>query len=258
MLKASRTFAGSAWRRIKAIGPLARIARGAALVAGLALQPVGCDRRPPPATMGAHSLVFQRLDGGLSTLSTPPLSTGAAGRTLIVSVGRGDVGAFAPPFDNKSNMPYVQLGTTHTYTNWPRSGTALYALVDGEGGVDHVISASTPPMDEVTLAAIEIVGTRISDFAWNEVLAGSPITSRKITTTGPATLVAFWWGDGGVRHDKTALPNNGFQVIDAVLESGALVQCAVAVKHVTDAGSYDVTWKAKPWQGAQLWIVAVE
>ncbi|HVK84497.1 MAG TPA: hypothetical protein VM513_10350 [Kofleriaceae bacterium] len=37
-----------------------------------------------------------------------------------------------------------------------------------------------------------------------------------MTTTGPATLVAFWWGDGGVWGDKTAVPNNGFVVVVAV------------------------------------------
>jgi hypothetical protein len=46
--------------------------------------------------------------------------------------------------------------------------------------------------------------------------------------------------------------------VDAVLESGALVQCAVVVRHVTEAGRYDVTWHAYPEQGAQLWLVAVE
>ena len=80
------------------------------------------------------------------------------------------------------------------------------------------------------------MGTKIQDFAWNEVPAGKPLISSKVITTGPATLVAFWWGDAGVKHDKKAYPGEGFKLIDAVLESGALVQCAVAVKHVTEAG----------------------
>ena len=33
---------------------------------------------------------------------------------------------------------------------------------------------------------------------------------------------------------------------------------AAAVKNVTAAGTYDVTWKATPTQGAQLYLVAVQ
>ena len=46
--------------------------------------------------------------------------------------------------------------------------------------------------------------------------------------------------------------------IKEVLSAGELVQCAVAVKNVSTAGTYDVTWRATPKQGAQLWLVAVE
>ena len=231
----------------------------AVIVTGLAVPLLGCDRRPLPPTVGAHALVFQRYEAedGRTILSTGPLVT-RPGTILLVSVGRGDVGAFAPPADNKGDAPFIQLGATHTYTNWPRSGTALYAQSDGPRGDGHVISTTTPAADELTLAAVEVAGERIQDFAWTEVLAGKPITSSRVTTTGPATLVSFWWGDAGVKGNKKAWAGDGFQVIDAVLESGALVQCAVAVKHVTAAGSYDVTWTAKPEQGAQLWIVAIQ
>jgi hypothetical protein len=121
----------------------------------------------------------------------------------------------------------------------------------------------TPAEDEITLATVVVAGTKIQDFVWNEVIAGrwfnrNKIRTKAVTTTGPATLVAFWWGDAGVRNDKKARPNNGFRVIDSVLESGALVQCAVAVKRVESAGTYDVTWKAEPVQGAQLWLLAVQ
>ena len=46
-------------------------------------------------------------------------------------------------------------------------------------------------------------------------------------------------------------------MIDSLLEEGSLVQCAVAVKHVEKAGTYDVNWTATPIQGAQMWLVAV-
>lgn len=215
---------------------------------------------PLPPTLGAHALVFQRQSApdGEDVISTPGLST-QTGSTILVSVGRGVFSSFALPTDNKGNAPYRQLGEAHTYTRYPNSGTALYAFEGAAGGSDHVISATTPASDEITLSAVEVRGTRVVDHQWREVLRGGPpITSGKVTTTGPATLVAFWWGDHDVREDKTATPDGGFQVIDSVLASGALVQSAVAVKHVDAAGSYDVTWTATPPQGAQLWLVAVE
>lgn len=59
-------------------------------------------------------------------------------------------------------------------------------------------------------------------------------------------------------ENKTAVPNNGFTVIDSVLAEGELVQAAVAVKNVAQAGTYDGTWTATPRQGAQLYLVAVQ
>jgi hypothetical protein len=213
-----------------------------------------------PPSVGAHALVFQRQSApqGKATISTPALTTAATGSTILVSQGRGILTAFELPTDNKGNAPYVQLGQAHPYDRYRDSGTALYAFAKVKGGSGHVISANTPPSDEITLSAVEVKGTVIQDFQWKEVLMGSPLTSPKVTTTGPATLVAWWWGDAGVDSNKTAVPNNGFQVIDSVLVSGALVQSAVAVKEVTAAGSYDVTWTSTPVQGAQLWIVAVQ
>ena len=90
------------------------------------------------------------------------------------------------------------------------------------------------------------------------MLVGNPITSQSIVTTGPATLIAFWWGDADGSMAHTAVPNNGFAVIDSFLDAGNLVQCAVAVKRVEAAGTYSVTWTSVPGQGAQLWIVAVQ
>ena len=73
-----------------------------------------------------------------------------------------------------------------------------------------------------------------------------------------APVLWWWWGDADVQNDKTAVPDNGFTVIDSVLAQGALVQCAVAVRQVAAAGSYNVTWTSTPQQGAQLWLVAVQ
>lgn len=222
-------------------------------------EPPGFPGHTPGAPgVGAHSLTFHRYQvSSPSTITTETMRT-VSGSTVIVGVGRGNLGAHALPTDNKGNSSQ-QLGAARAYTNWPDSGTALYAFTQMSGGADHVVRAATPPEDEVTLAAVEVIeGTRIAAFEWNEVLKDRPLKSKSVTTTGPATLIAFWWGDAGVAEDKTAVPNNGFVVLDSILESGELVQGAVAAKNVSAAGTYDVTWTATPRQGAQLWLVAVE
>jgi hypothetical protein len=213
---------------------------------------------PGQPGLGAHALSFYRYDVNSPTsIATPPLATQATGSTMIVGVARGNRYIFELPTDNKGNAP-DQLGMAQKYTRYVDSGTALYAFPNFAGGDGHVVRTSTRAEDEITLAAVEVInGTRIQQFEWSEVLA-APLTSNRVTTTGPATLVAFWWGDAPEPNNKTAVPNNGFVVVNSVLESGALVQCAVAVKNVSAAGTYDVTWTATPAQGAQLWLVAVE
>ena len=250
----------------RAVSRAVRLLVGGLLAAsGCATNAAGPDDVPIPGHtpgspgLGAHAISFHRVGANPPTIGTAAMTTEPTGSTFIVSVGRGDLGAFDLPTDNKGNGPYEQLGQAHPYTRWQSSGTALYAATSMVGGPDHVVSTSTPPSDEITLAAVEVVeGTRIQAAEWTEVLAGKPLRSRSVTTTGPATLVAFWWGDAGVAQDKTAVPNNGFAVVDSVLASGELVQSAVAVKNVAAAGTYDVTWTATPAQGAQLWLVAVQ
>lgn len=213
---------------------------------------------PGQPGLGAHELAFYRLfESQSTTLATDGMTTAPEGSTVLVSIGRGQLGAHALPTDNKGNTA-VQLDTEHNYTRWQSSGTALYAFTGMTGGADHVIRAATPAEDELTLAAVEVLnGRRVAQTVWREVLE-PPHTSLSVTTSGPATLVAFWWGDADVDGDKTAKPNNGFTLVDSLLRAGALVQCAVAVKNVAAAGTYDITWTATPTQGAQLWLVAVE
>ena len=181
------------------------------------------------------------------------------GSMLLACVGRGNVNAHAAPTDNKGNT-FVQIGTARVYSQYPSSGTALYASAPANGGPSHIVSASKlSQYDETTMSVVEVRnGGFMQDAKWNEVLGGNPLTSASVTTTGPALLVAWWWGDAPEPGDKTALPNNGFSVIHSVLYAGALVQCAVAVRQVSAAGTYNVTWAATPTQGAQLWIVAIQ
>lgn len=226
----------------------------------------GVPGNPGEPGVGAHALVYYKLDQdeAARAITTPALTTQATGSTIIVSVGRGDNTQFALPTDSKSNAPYLQLDTMHPYTRWQTSGTAAYAFPSARGGSDHRVStirvmSSTDRADEITMAVVEVTGgTRIQDAKWNEVVSG-PLTSRDVTTTGPATLVAFWWGDGFPGTPQSATANNGFVVIDSnAQETHSFVQCVVAVKNVATAGTYNVTWTPTPEQGAQLWLVAVQ
>jgi hypothetical protein len=218
----------------------------------------GPGHTPGMPGLGAHALSFHRYHSASPpSIATSAMATQPSGSMIIVGVGRGDATAFALPTDNQGNTSR-SLGEVHSYTRWPTSGTAVYAFAPAIGGDGHTVSTTTPPEDEITLGAVEVIeGSKLQDYGWNEVTSG-PVTSKTVTTTGPATLIAFWWGDAFAMTDQTVTPDNGFTVVDSVLASGSLVQGAVAVRNVTAAGTYHVTWTATPAQGAQLWLIAVQ
>jgi len=211
-------------------------------------------------TAGTHGLSYKN-DGPLGSSIVVDLGTTAATRsTLVACVGRGVIGSHRAPTDNMGNL-FVQADSTHAYIpRWPNSGTALYIAETATGGPNHAVTAdnSVTPTDEVTVAVVEVRNGGGVTTRWNQVQSGDPVQSQSIVTTGPATLVAFWWGDadGSVAH--AAVPGNGFVRIDTALAAGSLVQCAVAVREVQSAGTYSVSWTATPQQGAQLWLVAVQ
>lgn len=216
---------------------------------------------PLPAGVGGHALAYDPyVSTHAMTIATAPFTTQASGSTMIVGVGRGDGSAFdlagRAPTDNKGNAPYQLEGSEQHWSLYPQSSAGLYAFPSMVGGADTVVSAMVPMTGEITVAAVEITGSSKVTAVWDEQRS-PPLTSASVTTTGPATLVAFWWGDDDASQ-RTAVPDGGFTVIDSILKAGELVECAVAVKAVTAAGTYNVTWTATPTQGAMMWLVAVE
>ena len=181
---------------------------------------------------------------------------------MLVWVGRGTKNNFSNstiPTDTAGST-YSMIGTVHDYSPlWPGSGEALYASPFAKGGLNDRVSTQQSTQDEITLAAVEVKnGGSIADAQWNEVLSGSPNTSANVTVNGPATLVAVWAGDGDA-DPMTAVPNNGFQVIDSQLvNTTCAVQTVIAAKEVSASGTYNVTWTATPTQGAHMWLVAVQ
>jgi hypothetical protein len=179
---------------------------------------------------------------------------------LLVSIGKGRISEITAPSDNKGNSS-GQLGALQSYyPQSPASGSGIFAFSQPTGGIGHIITTTNETArDEVTMSVVEIInGGKVQDFQWNKVEKEDPLTSRNVTTTGPATPIAIWWGDGNESVAHKAVPSNGFQLIDSVLSMGALVQAAVATKDVATAGTYNATWDSADQEGAQLWLVAVQ
>jgi hypothetical protein len=211
-------------------------------------------------TTGVHGMVYHISQGSTGQyLSTPATTTQTTGSTMLGIVGKGSVYNLAPPIDNKGNT-YTQLGTIHEYTRWPGEGTAIYASPSIAGGTNHIVSEDDANVwDEVTFATVEIKnGGVIKDNKWNEVLNSQIQTTQSVTTTGPATLVAVWYGDDASQTDSNPVPGDGFTRIE--LNGGATetVQMAVATKDVSTAGTYSMSWNTTPTQGAQLYLIAVQ
>ncbi len=215
---------------------------------------------PGDPTLGAHALVFHRSNGSVgATLPLPPLTT-QSGSTMLGIVGKGSLQEINPPTDNLGNTPYALQGSKHTYAKWPNEGTAIYAFNNIVGGANHVLRVNDQnPFDEVTFAAVEIRhGGVVQDIQWREVLNVAAQTSASVTTTGPATLVAVWFGDDASGTPSNPVPNNGFTVIEGVGNAVETVQMFVATRNVSAAGTYNVTWNTTPLQGAQLYLIAVQ
>ncbi|WP_146652475.1 hypothetical protein [Labilithrix luteola] len=211
--------------------------------------------------LGAHTLLWQGEGTGFSPAVSTPLTTQATGSSFLV-LKAGYASNSNAPTDNKSNT-WVQRGNAVYYNGYGDAFNALaYVSLVGNGGSNHTVSVvkNGSAKGEITVPFIEIKNAGIlKDVAQNYPANGPVITSGNVTTTGPATLIAVWFGDGGVKH-MTAVPNNGFTVIDSLLDlpDSSAVQAAVASKNVTAAGTYNVSWTESPNQGAILWLFAFQ
>lgn len=218
-------------------------------------------------TVGAHASRGINFTVSNDPVVTPAITT-QSGSLFVACVGRGNISNFtlpsAAPQDNKGNPAYSQVGVTEAYgPPFTTSGTALYSLAHALGGAGYQISVpqglQSGSPDEVTSLVVEVVGgTNIHDFAWNEDQSAAPTTSASVTTTGPAVLVAFWWGEDPATFTSAAV-SSGWTVIESFpVPASNAVQAAMAVRQVLVPGTYNITWTATPAQGAQMWIVAVQ
>ena len=219
------------------------------------------DALPDPARpmLGAHVLVGQEDNVAPPQAVTPALATAPRGSSFVAVVG-GFADAAVAPVDNVGNR-WRRFGPPVVFHGYGSAFDArAYLVPDGRGGPGHVVTVAKPgrPNRELSLVLVEARNApRLVDAAQVYAPSGVRLTSGRVTTDGPALLVALWWGDSGAaRH--LALPGNGFRVIDhlTTLPPNSAVQCAVAVREVAAAGTYEVTWTTAPAQGAILWLFA--
>lgn len=220
----------------------------------------------PPAQasasmLGAHTLYWQENDFGTPVASTQPINTASNGSILLL-FNAGSSYNDQTPTDNKGNT-WMPFGPPVEYRGYNGDfDVKAYAVLAAHGGNGHVATINKPdnPGAEITMALVEIRNVNsIWAVAQNYPATSSTVTSGSVTTTGPATLLAFWWGDAsGLTH--SAVPNNGFSIIENFvnLPPNSAVQGVVAYRQVAAAGTYNVSWTNSPPEGAILWLFAFQ
>ncbi|MBB3228587.1 hypothetical protein FHW69_003229 [Luteibacter sp. Sphag1AF] len=214
----------------------------------------------PPA-LGAHTLLGVGEGSGVSPAVTAPLTTQTTGSSFLVLDG-GYISNNGTPADSYGNRwkRVAQVPYGNEYGD--RFDVKAYVADNAHGGPDHTVRINKPgePAGEISVPFIEIRGANtLHAMTSTYAPPALVVTSGAVQTTGPATLIAVWWGDGGVKK-MTAEAGDGFTVIDRFTdlpdESG--VQVAVATRQVAGPGVWQVTWTAAPVQGALLFLFAFQ
>lgn len=235
-----------------------------------------------PGTLGAGSGptgTGQQADGTASLVALTSTDTALAMTTqpsnsvmLAVLMRENWTSDTSAPTDNKGNT-YALVNGPHAYTGFPSAQTALYAKTNAVGGASHVLSATWPVKNvtgaEMSLLAVEVPTGRataiVQDASFVERSSAASVTSVSVTTTGPAVLVGFWLGTGGVitvgtthpgapQAPFTAIPNADTAV---AIHNNGYIQGKSAYAYVTAPGTYTVTWTGTS-EGAQLYLVAIQ
>lgn len=237
-------------------------AAGTLLVAVAGCVPAQGAPGAPTVSLGAHTLQTQSEGLGTNPVITDPITTQPHGSSLIVFNGGYSSNAL-DPIDSYGNR-WKQLGNEVPFGNGygDRFNVKAYVVLAAKGGPGHTVTfiKNGNAQGEISVPFVEIKDAGVlKDVSQTYAPTGTVMSSGSVTTTGPATLIAVWWGDGGIKR-MSAVPNNGFEVIDSFLKlpDNSGVQCAVAYKQVATAGKYNVSWTGAPAQGAILWLLAFQ
>lgn len=211
--------------------------------------------------IGAHVLLWHEDGNGPALAMTPPINTQASASTLI-AFSAGYASNTSLPVDNKGNT-WIPLGSPVVYRGYNGAfDVKAYVVPSAVGGNGHSVTIvkNGNPSGEITVPFVEVRQARaLHAVVQNYPASAAVVTSGNVTTTAAATLVAFWWGDAsGLQH--SAIPNNGFSIIENFvnLPPNSAVQAVVAVRQVSAAGTYNVSWTQSPSEGAVLWLFAFQ
>lgn len=165
----------------------------------------------------------------------------------------------ATPVDSTGNV-LAPAGSSYYVPYGTGFQVRAYTAEAGQTDPAHSVSFTKDSVlnGEVSLAFIQALNAdTVADSDVTYRNAGEALVSGTVTVDRPALIVAAWFGDGGAQ-EHTAVPNNGFIVVESLLNlpSNLGVQCAFAVKEVAAAGDYSVEWTETPDQGAILFMLA--
>jgi len=215
--------------------------------------------------IGGHGFQAQIQDSGVDP-ATVTINTTVSGSSLVI-FDAGEYINTADPTDNKGNS-LTKRGTDQDYAGglWPGFGSRAYANTGIAGGSSHTVTIdkdNAHATEEISVAVVEVLGgTSIVQSQGSAAAAGAGVgySSPNITTTGPATIIAFWSGDADVPvNPKDVAVSSPWSILDASFQSGtAYVQFAVAYRTVGSAGTYSLTWTPVANQGASMHMVAVQ
>lgn len=220
-----------------------------------------------PPSIGINALSFTQTDMNIATLSTPARGV-TSGSFLFAVAAKGNIAKLATPTDSKGNS-YSPLLAAHNYINWQGSGTRIYAAsnVAGDAALITVESMLDLPNDEATLSIFEVIGgSAITNALVAEAASPGPAVSATATVAKRAVLACWWWGDGAVVQ-AVATPSAGWTKVHEMTNppnATGVIQVALAVRLVTDAGGYNCTWTADDGmggagtQGGVTYITSVE
>ena len=226
-----------------------------------------------PTGSGLQTDGTAQLVAMVSTDTAFTMTTTIANSVLLAMVMRENWSSDpSAPTSNKGGTFALQ-GVPRFYGGFPSAATALFAMTNAPGGSGHIISATWPQKNvtgaEVSLLVVEVPTTRATSFvkqvSFVEVASATTVQSASVTTTGPAMLVAFWLGTGGVvsvgsQHPGSpalpfqALPNADTSV---AIHNNGYIQGKTAWAYQVNPGTYTATWTGTA-EGAQLYLVAIQ
>jgi hypothetical protein len=201
-------------------------------------------------SLGVHSLIKVDFNSGPSSATTPAVTTQASGSAIFLTYALGDNTYFdlARISDSKSNSPYAWIGAMQTYPSFPTSGQRQAVFYNAAGGANHTATVTFLLNDEITLSFVEIIGaTGTQDHQVTTRTASTSIASPTATATGPGVAIAVIYGES---FESSLAASNGFTIIEHYQGSGNSIQCGVAAKAITGAGSVSTTWTISDAQAA--------